>query len=82
MPTKHPRLNVVLERPVYRSVEKLAVRDGVSMSYKARDLIREALDLYEDAYWAEKAAERMKTFKLSDALTHEQVWGHLKRRRR
>ena len=82
MPTKHPRLNVVLERPVYRSVERLAARDGVSLSYKARDLIREALELYEDAYWAEKAAERMKHFKLTDALTHEQVWAHLKRHRR
>ena len=82
MPTKHPRLNVVLERPVYRSVERLAVRDGVSLSYKARDLIREALELHEDQYLAERAQERMATFVRSKALTHEQVWGHLKRRRR
>ena len=82
MPTKHPRLNVVLEYPVYRSVERLAVRDGVSLSYKARDLIREALALHEDRYLAERAEERMKTFVRRKALTHEQVWGHLKRRRR
>ena len=82
MPTKHPRLNVVLERPVYRSVERLAAHDGVSMSYKARDLIREALELYEDQYLAERAQERVATFVRSKALTHEQVWAHLKRRRR
>jgi hypothetical protein len=82
MPTKHPRLNVVLERPVYRSVERLAAREGVSMSYKARDLIREALELYEDQYLTERTKERMATFVRSKALTHEQVWGHLKRRRR
>ena len=81
MPTKHPRLNVVLEPPAFYSVKQLAKRDGVSLSLKARDLIREALELHEDAYWAKKAHARMKNFKLSDALTHEQVWAHLKKRR-
>ena len=78
MPTKYPRLNVVLEPMLMDAVRRLAVHDGVSRSLKARDLIREALELHEDAYWAEKAHERMKSFKLSDALTHEQVWAHLK----
>ena len=82
MPTKHPRLNVVLEPPVYRSVKQLARRDGVSLSLKARDLIRDALELYEDAYLAELAHERARTFDRRKALTHEQVWAHLKRRRR
>lgn len=82
MPTKHPRLNVVLERPVFRLVERLAARDGVSLSLKARDLICEALELHEDAYLAERAHERAKTFVRSEALTHEQVWAHLKKRRR
>jgi len=82
MPTKHPRLNVVLEPMSFRSVQRLAAREGVSMSMKARDLIREALELYEDAYLAERAQERAKTFVRSKALTHEQVWAHLQRRRR
>ncbi len=81
MPTRHPRLNVVLEKPVLESVGRLAKRDGVSLSMKARDLIREALELYEDAYLAELAHERMKTFTLRDALTHERVWGRRKRQR-
>ncbi len=78
MPTKHPRLNVVLEPPTFRSVERLATRDGVSLSLKARDLIREALELHEDAYLAERAHERAVSFVRSKALTHEQVWAHLK----
>lgn len=82
MPTKQPRLNVVLERPVLRSVKQLAKRDGISLSLKARDLIREALELHEDAYWAEEAHRRAQTFDRKQALTHEQVWGHLKTRRR
>ena len=82
MPTKQPRLNVVLEKPVLHSVEQLAKRDGVSLSMKARELIREALELHEDAYLAQLAHERMKGFRLSDALTHEQVWGRKAKRRR
>lgn len=82
MPTKQPRLNVVLERPIFRSVERLAARDGVSLSMKARELIREALELQEDAYLAERAHARAATFDRSKALTHEQVWAHVKKRRR
>ena len=82
MPTKQPRLNVVLEPPSFRSVQRLAARDGMSMSMKARELIHEALELQEDAYLAERAHERAKTFVRSKALTHEQVWAHLKKRRR
>lgn len=32
----------------------------------------------EDAHLAEVARQRMASFRLKDALTHEQVWGHLK----
>jgi hypothetical protein len=82
MPTKHPRLNVVLEPPIYQFVRRLAKKDGVSLSLKARDLIRDALELYEDASLAELAHERAATFDRRKALTHEQVWAHLRRRRR
>ena len=82
MATKHPRLNVVLEPPTFRSVERLATRDGVSLSLKARELIREALELHEDAYLAHQAHARAATFVRSKALTHEQTWAHLKKRRR
>ena len=85
MPTKHPRLNVVLEPPVYRSVKQLARRDGMSLSLKARDLIRDALELYEDAYWVQEAKVRDATFRRDEALTHEQMlakWGGGRSRRR
>ena len=82
MPTKYPRLNVVLEPRLMDAVRRLAVHDGVSRSLKARDLIREALELYEDAYWVEQAREREKTFDRKNAFTHEQVVAYLKKRRR
>ncbi len=82
MPTKLPRLNVVLEPLSFRSVQQLAAKDSVSLSMKARDLIHEALELHEDAYWVEQAREREKTFVRKNALTHEQVLEYLKKRRR
>lgn len=82
MPTKLPRVNVVLGAPALRSVQRLASRNGVSVSQEARELIQQALELHEDAYWAEQAHQRAQTFDRRKALTHEQVWGHLKTRRR
>lgn len=74
MPTQHPRLNIVIEEPLYRSLSKLARRDGVSLSLKARDLIREAMDLQEDLFWEGKAGARAKTFSVRTALSHRDVW--------
>ena len=48
MATKNPRVNTVLEPPLYRTVEVLAKKDRVSLSQKVRDLVREALELVED----------------------------------
>lgn len=74
MSTKNPRLNVVLEAPLYSALRHLAQKDQVSLSLKARDLIREALESYEDSYWAKTAESREKTFSRKAALTHKQIW--------
>jgi len=74
MSTKNPRLNVVVEPPVYSSIRRLAEKDGVSLSLKARDLIKEALEIYEDKYWLERLEKREKTFERRSAQTHNQVW--------
>ena len=42
MPTKNPRINVVVDPPLYELIEELAERQGVSMSLVTRDLIKEA----------------------------------------
>ena len=74
MPTKHPRLNVVLEPPLYLAVRQLAKKDGVSLSLKARDLIRQALEYCEDLYWIKEANKREATFSKKTALNHKQAW--------
>lgn len=75
MATKLPRLNVVLEPRVFHTIEKLSKREGLSMSMIARDLLREALTTYEDAFWAKEAETREKTFVRSKARSHQEVWG-------
>lgn len=60
MPTKHPRLNVVLEEPLYRAITLLAKEEGVSLSLKARDLIRDAIEHLEDVGLAMIVEERAK----------------------
>lgn len=73
MPTCNPRVNVVMEKPLYQSLARLAKKEGVSLSLKARDLIKESLELTEDLYWGKKADDRSKTFP-EKGLTHHQVW--------
>jgi hypothetical protein len=81
MPAKNPRVNVVLEAPLYEAVGRLAKKEGVSLSLKVRDLVREAVELYEDEYLVAVASEREKTFHRSKALSHASVWGHLKHKK-
>ena len=74
MPTDKPRLNIVLEKPLYETVKKLAAKAGTSLSLTARDLIREAVELHEEGYLLRKAKERDKTFDRRKALSHDEVW--------
>lgn len=74
MPAKNPRINVLLEPPLYQKVQLLAQKDGVSLSRKVRDLIVEALEIQEDIHLADFAEEREKSWDKSSALNHEEVW--------
>ena len=75
MPTKNPRINVALEKPLYSLIEKLAEQRGLSLSMVTRELIREALEIHEDAVLSAIAEERESTFTDRKALTHDEVWG-------
>lgn len=74
MPTKNPRVNVVLEKPLYANVGRLAKRDGVSMSLKVRDLLKEALEMEEDIALARFTETREQSFSRRKSLKHEEVW--------
>lgn len=74
MPTKNPRINVSVEKPIYCIIETLAKEKGVSISMVTRDLIKEALEIYEDVFLTNFAEEREKTFDKDKSLSHEEVW--------
>jgi|GEM_PF-2087135 len=41
MPTKNPRIQVVLEKKLLSSVKKKARQDGISMSLEIREIVKE-----------------------------------------
>jgi hypothetical protein len=57
-------------------------RDGISLSLKMRDLLREAFEAEEERILARLAEERERSFDRGKALTRAQVWSHLDRPRR
>jgi predicted DNA-binding protein len=74
MPTKNPRLNIVLEPALYGLVKKIADAEKVSMSLKARELIKNALELYEDLSLAAEADKRSASFSRKKAKGHDEIW--------
>ena len=74
MPTKCPRVNLVVEPPIHSAMQNIARLEGISMSAVARDLIKEAILLREDASLACFAEKREKTFSHKKSLTHKQTW--------
>jgi hypothetical protein len=65
---------VVLENPLYQTIERLASRDGISLSLKVRDLVREALEIEEDIALAGIAEARERTLPKAKTLRHDEVW--------
>ncbi len=74
MPTKYPRINVALEKPIYSLIQNIARERGLSMSMVNRDLIREALEIHEDAALSKFAEERDSSLDSRNALDHDEVW--------
>lgn len=52
------RVLTLLEPPLFEQVNHMAERDGVSLSQKVRDLVREAIERDEDADLATLVSER------------------------
>ncbi len=74
MPTKNPRINVVLDPEIYSIINKLAQSQGISLSLFSRDLIKEALEIREDVYWQKQAQKREATLSKKKTLSHKDIW--------
>jgi len=74
MPTKNPRINIVLDESLYLGIRLLAQKENVSLSAKARELIKEALEIHEDIVLAEVAEERESSWDDTKTMSHDDVW--------
>ncbi len=72
MPTKKKRLNLTLPKDVAVYLQKIALRQDVSQSQVAVELIEKALELAEDEYFIQIAEERRKNSK--GYISHEEFW--------
>lgn len=72
MPTKNPRLNVVLDTELYEMVEKLSKQKDKSMSVVAKELIEDALEKHEDLTLSEMVMKRENRSKKT--VRHDKAW--------
>jgi len=73
MAAKNPRLSIVIEPHVYKLIQRLAKRDETTISKKAKSLLLEALDIYEDLGISAMAEEREQSLK-NKSIPHEDAW--------
>lgn len=74
MPTKNPRIMVVLEPTLHTWLKKSSKKMGSSVSQTIRDIVRDAYREQEDAYWAAEGEKRFATFDRKKAHSHEDAW--------
>jgi hypothetical protein len=74
MPAKNPRVMVVMEQPLYRTVCRKARRDGLSLSMEMRDLVRQALEDHEDAAWVRAVNHRLSRRSHAAPVPHGAFW--------
>ena len=72
MPTKNPRLNVVLSKVVLRALAEIAKHEDKSLSVVAQELIVEALDRHEDLLLSRLAVKRESQSKKT--VPHDRAW--------
>jgi predicted DNA-binding protein len=72
VPTKNPRLNVVLDPELYELVEKISKQEEKSMSVVAKELIEDALEKHEDLLLSEIAMKR--EAKSKKTVPHDKAW--------
>jgi predicted DNA-binding protein len=72
MPTKNPRLNVVLNSDIYETIERIAKHEGKSMSVVAKELMEDALEKHEDLLLSEMAMKRESRSKKT--VSHAKAW--------
>jgi len=72
MPTKNPRLNVVLDGEQYEFIKELSQREDKSLSVVAKELISDAIEKLEDYLLSQFAMKRES--KSQKTIKHDKAW--------
>ena len=73
MPARNPRV-IVLEKPIYDIVGRIAREEGTSLSTVVRDLVKEAVEIRENIALTHLATDRERIFSRRRALSHKEIW--------
>jgi len=76
VPSSLPRVSTVVERPLYNTLARLARKDGGTVAQKARDLLRDALELIEEAGLEAIVENRVRN--RAPSIGHEELKRRLK----
>ena len=72
MPTHKHRINLSVPKDLDQALHKLAKRDQLSLSSKALELLRRAIEIEEDEVLLAIAEEREKT--KGKFVSHDEAW--------
>ncbi len=72
MATKHPRLNVVMNEDLMKTLSFIADHEDKSLSVIAKELIEESLEKREDYHLSALAMRREEEAK--EYVSHEEAW--------
>ncbi|MFH1830087.1 MAG: hypothetical protein ABH871_04855 [Pseudomonadota bacterium] len=72
MPTKKPRLNIVLTTAILQALTELAKNEDKSLSVVAQELIVDALERHEDLLLSGIAMKRENESKRT--VSHDKAW--------
>ena len=72
MPTTKKRINITASKILEDALQKLAKRDGVSVSGKAAELLRHAIETEEERVWDVLARKR--DTEKARFMSHNRVW--------
>ncbi|MFH1258752.1 MAG: DUF6290 family protein [Elusimicrobiota bacterium] len=77
MTTKHPRINLVIEEPIFHILKDLSKANSLSLSSQVKNLVLKALEDIEDMGLNRIADYREKTFNRKNALSFDEMMKRL-----
>lgn len=72
MPSEKPRIHALVDEPLYEAIQEQANREGISLSQKARDLLKLAMEIQGDRQIDALVDERKQNE--ADAIPHDEFW--------